>query len=88
MNAKDAKVIRNYLVQNALANATVEGYEYIGRSSEGAVYSNGIDTIVLRAIVKAEGTEATALVTDYDTKQAKIAERKRKAQEAKAKAGK
>lgn len=88
MNAKDAKILRNDVVENVLAHAEVAGYAYEGRSSEGAVFSDGVDTLVLRAIVKAEGTDAKALVADYDAKQAKAAERKRKAAEAKAKAGK
>lgn len=82
MNQKEAKVVREMALE-AVAGVALEGFEFVGRGSEGAVFENEAgEVLVLRAIVKNEQAVAQELVAEFEAKVAK-AEAKAKEKEAK-----
>jgi len=84
---KQAKEIREGLL-GQIAEVTFEGAEYVGRTSEGAVFQVCEDFVAIRTIVKSETFDLEAEMADYAGKIAK-AEKAAKERAAKvAKAGK
>ena len=56
MDAKTAKIMRQDF-SNAIAELEVlgTGFEFKGLTKEGSAFSDGVDTIIVKTIVKSEG---------------------------------
>ena len=70
-NQKVAKELRS-LVLGTVAETEIEGAEFLGFTSEGAVFAIGVDIVVVRAIVKAEGFDFNDAIAEYDEKLEKL----------------
>lgn len=88
MNAKEAKALRTKINEQT-ATLEIEDFDFVGFTSEGSAFENEDgDSLVIRTIVKAEGTDIHALVAEFTAKQKAIEDKaKAKAEKvAKAKA--
>ncbi len=65
-----AKAIREGLLAQ-LVEVEFEGTEYVGRTSEGAVFRVGEELVVVRTIVKSETFDVEGAIADYAGKIAK-----------------
>lgn len=77
-NQKRGKEIRETVVNNVADVLSFENFEFVGISSEGAVFNNGEDTFVVRVIVKAETFDFNDAIAEYDEKQKKAEDKKNK----------
>ena len=87
MTAKEAKVVREAVLAKVEEVLEIEGFEMVGRTSEGVAFESVEtgDSLVVRTIVKAEGTDVRALVEEFTAKQKALAEKAEKAAAEKAK---
>ena len=93
MDAKMAKEVREMVYEAGAEQLELGTFEFVGRGSEGLVFADAEgEVLVVRAIVKAEGTVAEDLVAEFQAKQEKAAlkaaEREAKKAKDKAKAEK
>ena len=82
-NQKMAKELRTKVLET-VAGTEIEGAEFLGFSTEGAVFGMGVDIVVVRAIVKAEGFDYEDAIAEYTEKLEKL-EKARLEKEKKAK---
>ena len=82
-NQKMAKELRTKVLET-VAGTEIEGAEFLGFSTEGAVLGMGVDIVVVRAIVKAEGFDYEDAIAEYTEKLEKL-EKARLEKEKKAK---
>ena len=66
-NQKVAKELRTEYL-GTVAETEFEGGEFVGFTSEGAVFKNGSDVVVVRVIVKAETFDYATEVAEYEEK--------------------
>lgn len=79
-NQKEAKVIREAVGTMVADVVKFEDFEFAGFTSEGAAFTNGTDTFVVRTIVKSETFDLEGAIAELVEKQ----EKARKAAEEKA----
>ena len=90
MTAKEAKVVREAVLAKVEEVLEIEGFEMVGRTSEGVAFESVEtgDSLVVRTIVKAEGTDIRALVQEFTAKQEKAEKEKAEKEKKVAKAKK
>ncbi len=79
---------RNALRELALTTAQtiqVEGFDFEGRTTEGLAFSDGIDTFVVKVIVKKEGFDLVDALDEFSEKETKRLEMEAKKEAQKAK---
>ena len=76
-NQKVAKELRTTYLETVVGTE-FEGGEFIGFTSEGAVFRQGSDTVVVRVIVKAESFDYESEVAEFEEKARKQKEEKLK----------
>jgi len=86
MSVKRMNEVREFALESAKGLA-VEGFEFLGRSSEGLVFENvsSEEYFVVKVIVKKEGFEAMEAIEEYEEKLEVAKEKALKAEEKKAK---
>ena len=83
MNQKESKVLRDQVVKIASESVGVEGFEFIGFTSEGANFRNANgDTYAVRCVVKKPETDVDEMIRQFEEKMAKQ-EKEKKEKEAK-----
>ena len=63
MDAKTAKMVRG-MFTDLLSGIEASGFEYAGLTKEGVAFSDGMDTVMLRAVVKQEGFDLEGAVAE------------------------
>ena len=80
MDAKTAKLVREDF-SNAVAQLEIlgTGFEFKGLTKEGSAFSDGVDTIIVRTVVKAESFDLESALEEKADADAKAAEKATKA---------
>ena len=81
MNQKESKVLRTEVVKQASELINIEGYQFEGFSSEGAVFMNGEESFVVRVIVKKPETDVLDQIAKFEAKVAKEAKEAKEKEE-------
>ena len=69
MNQKEQKVLRSKVAEKIADTFRIENYEFIGYTSEGAVFQNdNEDTFVIRCIVKKDPADVAEQIEDFAKK--------------------
>ena len=82
MNQKQAKVVREAVGAQVSEVVKMDGYDFAGFTSEGAAFTNGEETFVVRTIVKSETFDLQGAIRELADKEKAAREKA----EAKAKA--
>jgi len=72
MTNKESKVVRESMLET-VAGVEFEGMEFVGRTSEGALFRMGEDFVVVRTIVKSETFDADEALRKFNEAQEKAA---------------
>ena len=84
MKQTEARVLRENLkdlvmekVVFADIDESLKHFEPLGKTSKGAVFSDGIDVVVIKAIVKREGTDIMPFIEEHEMKLKEQAEKEK-----------
>lgn len=83
MDAKTANMVRA-MFTDLLTGIEADGFEYAGLTKEGVAFSDGMDTVMLRTVVKQEGFDLETAVAEKTLADELAAERKSKSKAKKA----
>ena len=87
MDNKEKKIVRES-VMNTISELNLEAFEFKGFTKEGAAFSDGLDTVVVKMVIKNEGFDLEAALEERAEADAKAAEKATKAKEPKVKKAK
>lgn len=78
MDAKTSKLVRGQFT-DGISALEMGGFEFKGLTKEGVAFSDGVDTIVVKTVVKKEDFDLESAIEEKTEADTKLAERAAKA---------